>query len=88
MSKVLETTKFVVDHSTNVKINKEKIVEFSKDFHHGALPHWLNASPISYTHLNDTDKLDLLLVFNSTSFCYWGDPKWTIEYKGEKYDGS
>jgi hypothetical protein len=88
MSKVLETTKFVIDHSVNVKINKEKIAEFFKGFHHGILSHWLSASPISYSHLNDTDKLNLLLVFNSTSFCYWGDPKWTIEYKGEQYDGS
>jgi hypothetical protein len=48
----------------------------------------LSASPINYAHLNDADKLNFLLVFNSTSFCYWGEPKWTVEYKGEKYDGS
>jgi len=88
MNKVLETTKFVVDNSTSVKINQEKLAEFSKKFNHGNLPHWLSASPISYAHLSDEDKLNFLLVFNSTSFCYWGDPKWTIEYKGEKYDGS
>ena len=88
MNKVLETTKFVIDRSVNVKIDKEKISEFSKGFYHGALPHWLSASPISYAHLSDDDKLNLLLVFNSISFCYWGEPKWTVEYKGEKYDGS
>ena len=88
MNEILETTKFVVDNSTSVKINKEKIAEFSKNFHHGNLPHWLSASPINYAHLNDADKLNFLLVFNSTSFCYWGNPKWTVEYKDEKYDGS
>lgn len=88
MNKILETTKFVVDHSASVAISREKIAEFTKDFRHGNLPHWLAASPINYAHLNDEDKLNFLLVFNSTSFCYWGDPKWTVEYKGEKYDGS
>jgi len=88
MNQVLETTKFVADNSVSVKIDRDKIADFAKGFHHGNLPHWLSASPISYAHLNDEDKLNFTLVFNSTSFCYWGDPKWTIEYKGEKYDGS
>lgn len=88
MNKILETTKFVVDNSENVKINHDKVIEFSKNFNHGNLPHWLSASPVSYSHLNNKDKLNFLLVFNSTSFCYWGEPKWTIEYGSEKYDGS
>jgi hypothetical protein len=88
MNQVLETTKFVVDNSVSVKIDRNKIVDFAKSFRHGNLSHWLNASPVSYAHLNDEDKLNFVLVFNSTSFCYWGDPKWTVEYKGEKYDGS
>lgn len=88
MSKILETTKFVTDNSVSVKINKEKISEFSRNFPHDNLSHWLSASPINYAHLSAADKLNLLLVFNSTSFCYWGDPKWTIEYRGEQYDGS
>ena len=88
MNKILETTRFVVDNSRNVKINEGNIVEFCKTFQHGNLPHWLSGSPIAYSHLRDIDKLNLLLVFNSTSFCYWGDPKWTIEYNGKYYDGS
>lgn len=88
MNQVLETTKFVVDNSTSVKIHHDKIVEFAKNFQDTNFVHWLSASPISYAHLNNEDKLNFLLVFNSTSFCYWGKPKWTVEYKGEKYDGS
>lgn len=88
MNKILETTKFVVDNSISVKINREKITGFSKNFRHGNLPHWLSASPINYSHLDDADKLSFLLVFNSTSFCYWGEPKWTVKYNGEEYDGS
>ncbi|MDE1924686.1 MAG: queuosine salvage family protein [Patescibacteria group bacterium] len=88
MSKILETTRYVVDRSQHVKINQDKVIEFCAAFQHGNLSHWLNGSPIAYSHLADSEKLNFLLVFNSTSFCYWGDPKWTIEYKGQQYDGS
>lgn len=88
MNQITETTRFVVENSTKVTINEDKIIEFCETFQHGNFPHWLSSSPISYSHLDDKDKLNLLLIFNSTSFCYWGNPKWTIEYKNEKYDGS
>lgn len=88
MSKVLETTKYALEKSKYVKINQDKIAELAKSFQHGNLAHWLNSSPLNFSHLSDDEKMNLLLVFNSTSFCYWGEPKWTIEYKGESYDGS
>lgn len=88
MSEVLETTKYAFEKSKYVKLNRDKIVELAKTLQHGNTPHWLSGSPLSFSHLSDDEKLNFLLVFNSTSFCYWGDPKWTIEYKGEKYDGS
>lgn len=88
MSKVLETTKYAFEKSKYVKINRDKIAELAQSFHHGNIPHWLSGSPLNFSHLSDEEKLNFLLVFNSTSFCYWGDPKWTIEYRGEKYDGS
>lgn len=88
MNKILETTHSVFERSKNVQINNDKIVDFCKTFQHGNLPHWLSESPIEHTHLKDSDKLNLLLLFNSISFCYWGNPKWTVEYKGGKYDGS
>ncbi|MEK6857439.1 MAG: queuosine salvage family protein, partial [Nanoarchaeota archaeon] len=44
--------------------------------------------PFDLSSLNDDEKLHFLLVFNSISFCYWGEPKWTINYKGKQIDGS
>ena len=88
MSKVLETTKPAFKKSKYVRINHDKIIELAKSFHHSDVSHWLNAFPLNFSHLTDEEKLNFLLVFNSTSFCYWGEPKWTVDYKGEKYDGS
>lgn len=32
-------------------------------------------------------KANFLLVSNSINFCYWGDPKWAVQYKNMQYDG-
>lgn len=87
-SKVLETTKFVLDNSKCVKIRKEAIREFCKHFSESHINHWLNESPFDFGKLNENEKLHFLLMFNAISFSYWGDPKWAIEYNGERFDGS
>lgn len=88
MNSILETTKFVVDNAKDVKINKTKIKEFCKRFGESHINHWLNESPFNISKLSDKDKINFLLIFDAISFSYWGEPKWTIEYKGEKFDGA
>ncbi|MFH1828820.1 MAG: queuosine salvage family protein [Nanoarchaeota archaeon] len=88
MSKILESTKFVVENSKDVHINRDKIVEFCNNFEHKGVKHWLDVSPFDLSSLDNDDVLNFLLVFNAVSFSYWGKPKWTIEHKGKKYDGS
>ena len=88
MNKVLESTKYVVDNAKNVKINEAKVREFASSFDHKNVQHWLNEAPIDFSHMSEEEKLNFLLVFNSMSFRYWGEPKWAVEYKGKEYDGS
>ena len=87
-NKILEITKFVVDNSKYVKINKKAIKEFCNDFGESHINHWLNESPFDFSKLSDKEKLHFLLIFNAISFSYWEEPKWMIEYKGEKFDGT
>src|SRR3989338_7432664 len=88
MNKILETTKFVAENSDFVKINHERLVEFSSGFDHGKTEHWLSAAPFDFSHFGDEEKLHFVIIFNALSFCYWGEPKWTIEYKDKKHDGA
>ncbi len=88
MNNILETTKFVIDNSSFVRINLEKINEFSRTFEHGETNHWLSQAPFKFVYLNKEEKLRLTLIFNAISFCYWGNPKWTIEFEGNSYDGA
>src|SRR3990167_3589044 len=88
MSKILDTTKFVIENSDLVKINHKRVIEFSKGFDHGKAEHWLSAAPFNFSHFTEEEKLHFLFIFNALSFSYWGEPKWTIEYKGKSYDGA
>lgn len=88
MNKILESAKFVVDNSTFVKINKERLAEFSKGFEHGKKSHWLSQAPFDFSTLNPDEELSFTFVFNALSFCYWGEPKWKIEHDGKVHDGA
>lgn len=88
MESVLETTKYVVENSLNVKINGNKVKEFAANFDHKSVQHWLSAAPFDFGSLNNDQKLAFLLVFNSISFSYWGEPKWTVQHAGQKFDGA
>lgn len=88
MHKILETTKFVIDRSKFVKINRERVIHFSEGFEHGTTAHWLSEAPFDFSNLNEEEKLKFVFVFNALSFCYWGEPKWTVEHNGQKHDGA
>jgi hypothetical protein len=88
MNDILKTTKFVVDKSKSVKIDKDRIADFAATFEHGSIRHWLSETPFNFSHFSDEDKLHFLFIFNALSFCYWGEPKWTIDFEGKSYDGA
>lgn len=88
INSVLETTKFVVDNSQSVKIDKNRIADFAKTFEHGSVHHWLSEAPFNFSHFSDEEKLHFIFIFNALSFCYWGEPKWTIDFNGQSYDGA
>lgn len=85
---ILESCKFVADHSKYVKINFQKIDSFCESFHPGHIQHWYNEAPFDITKLSQRDKLHFLLVCDSISFSYWGAPKWKIQFHGEELDGA
>jgi hypothetical protein len=88
MEKVLETCRFVVENSSAVHINTDKINLLVGGLLEVEMPSWLHNSPIEFSSLSDVDFLNFLLVLHSVSFCYWGDTKWTVEYKGGSYHGA
>lgn len=88
MEKIFETSRYVAEESKIVCINIDKISEFATSFADDKMPHWLHNSHIDFSHLSEKDYLNFLFILHSVSFCYWGDPKWTVEYKDNSYHGA
>ncbi len=74
--------------SKHVSIDNEAIDEFCAEFTMNHVMHWLEEAPFNISDLSDDERLAFLFVFNSISFCYWGSPKWTIEYDSKQFDGA
>lgn len=88
MNQILDSIKPVIKKSTHVRINEGKLKEICLRFNSDKVDYWMNESPYDYSQLDDSNKLNFIFIFNSINFCYWGNPKWTIEYKGKQYDGA
>lgn len=88
MNPVLETARFVADNSIHVALSSEGIAEFCKEYVPGESEHWLRKAPFDLSRLTDADRLHFLLAFNSINYSYWGEPKWTVSWKGGDHDGA
>ena len=88
MNKILETTKYVINNSKNVKINLDLIPEVSSKFNARDISFWLDETPFQAPDLSEENKLNFMFTMNALNFCYWGDPKWTVDYQGQQLDGA
>lgn len=88
MENILEPIQYVVEHSRYVKINHKRLFDFANNFRYESVEHWLGSAPFDVLRLSDRQKLHSIFIFNALSFSYWGEPKWVIEYRGQKYDGA
>lgn len=89
MIDVLEGTKYVVDNSRFVKINREKIKKLAGKWSGSelAIPEW----DTRYHFFDDSERTcEYLFVLNSINFCFWAkneNDKWKIDYNGKKIGG-
>ena len=78
MNKILDTTKYIIDHSENVKIDLDKVKEFAKQIKISESVDWWSMAPYKMDGLNDKDKLTFVSFLAMQSFCFWGTPKWAV----------
>lgn len=83
---VLATTRPVVEAAAHVRIDQPAVGTVAGRLAAGELrvPAWNTryhyAGPPAATAL-------YLLALDALNFCFWGEPRWTIEYEGEVLDG-
>lgn len=83
---VLKTTAYVVEHARAVKIN-HKAIERAAD----ALVEKEVAPPAwnyEFHYHDGTERtVNYLFLLDALNFCFWGTPRWKINYHDKKLDG-
>ncbi len=84
---ILDGVDWVVNRSRHVQIDQDRLhlVAEDLDLDRLQLPDW--QVPV-VPDWRDERLVDFFLLFNSINFCYWGQPKWTVSYQGQAYDGA
>lgn len=82
---VLETTRFVVISSDLVKMNEERIKAVASQIAgQFELPPWNTR----YHFFDGTERtVNYVLLLDALNFSFWGEPRWRLDYHGEKLDG-
>lgn len=90
LNEISETTKYVSEHSTYVKINYERLDEIIAAGDFDTIGYWLDSNPFDLLHMSYRDIINFLLVYHTIGdFCFWGEPKWEIQTDdGKTLDGS
>ncbi|GCE12095.1 queuosine 5'-phosphate N-glycosylase/hydrolase [Tengunoibacter tsumagoiensis] len=88
---VLSSTQVVVEQGELVWINPDQIEQLCERWLHDAPT---TASPQWFEQYHFTDgtqrTVNWLLLLDALNFCFWaekGQPRWTIEYQGERLNG-
>jgi hypothetical protein len=74
----MKEIKYVVENSEHVRIDLDKVRELAVEVASHESVHWLEKCPVD---LAGVDIVKFLFAFNSISFSYWGEPKWTNGYE-------
>lgn len=88
LDKIKSSCYYVVDNSKYVKINYEKLDEFINGIECKNLKNWLLYNPYNLLDLDVELIINFLLIFEAIDYSFWGEPKWTIDTKDGKKDGS
>ena len=83
---VLKTTAYVVENARDVKIDFDAIKHAADMFIDKKIEppawnydlHYFNGTPSSVNYI---------FLLDALNFCFWGKPKWQIEYNGQTLDG-
>ena len=88
LEKVIDSCKYVVDNAKYVTINYDKLNEFIATINCKELKHWLSNNPYNILKLGIENVINLMLLFESIDYSFWGIPKWTINTDLGEKDGS
>lgn len=80
--------KYVCENAKHVNINYNILDEFISKINCNDLKHWLSSNPYNLLELGIEKIINLLLIYESIDYSFWGNPKWTIETDEGLKDGA
>ncbi len=81
----IDQIKYVVDNSDYVKINYDKLNDFTDEITDTSYEHWFDNKELK---LNEKQRILLMFLLESINFCFWQKPKFNIDYKNKRLKGS
>ena len=88
LEKIKASCDYVSINSRYVLIDYEKLDEYIKTIDLKNIKFWLSSNPYNLFDMGIDKIINFMLLFDSINYCFWGQPKWTIDtVEGEK-DGS
>lgn len=85
---LLDPIEFVSTHSQHVSIDNDSITSYVENFSLVETDHWIKVYPLTpLPSLSLEKQIDLFFLMGNQAFCFWGDPKWRVQYKGISLDG-
>ncbi len=88
MEEILDSIKPVVENSKFVSINENEINNFINSINESEFEQTEFDNAPDLPTKKEGDYVGFSIVYNTINFCYWGEPKWTIERGGMVCDGS
>lgn len=88
LEKIKMSCDYVATNSKYVSINYEKLDEYIKTIDCEKIKFWLSSNPYNLFDMGIDKTINFMLIFDSIDYCFWGQPKWTIETIDGKKDGS
>ena len=87
LEKIKESCNYVAKNSKYVSINYDVLDEYIKNIDLRNLKFWLSSNPYNLFDMDIDKIINFMLIFDSIDYCFWGQPKWTIETLEGKKDG-
>lgn len=88
LEKIKESCNYVAANSKYVSINYKRLDEYIKTIDCKKIKFWLSNNPYNLFDMEIDKIINFMLLFDSIDYCFWGQPKWTIETTEGKKDGS
>lgn len=88
LNSILDSCNYVVDNSKHIIIDYKNLNLFIEKINCKNLKHWLSNNPYNLFDLDIASMINLMLLFESIDYSFWGNPKWNINTEAGKKDGS